>query len=87
MIDKQVFAIFDSKAKFFKSPVLMRTKGEALRAFSDLANDKQTEIGRHPEDFAMFHLGTFDEEKGTYINNSCPESLGLAIEFLTEKEK
>ena len=87
MSDKVVIAIFDTKAKFYKSPTMMRTRGEALRAFSDLANDKQTEIGKHPEDFVLFMLATFDEVKGVYHNLPCPESLGVASEFIApEKE-
>jgi len=87
MNEKMVFAIFDVKAKFYMRPFLMRTRGEALRGFSDLANDEKTEIGRHPEDFVLFYLAKFDEEKGLYTNNPSPESLGLAIEFVKEQEK
>jgi len=77
----KVFAVYDTKAKYYRNPFMMRSKGEAIRGFADVANDEKTEIGKHPEDFALFELAEFDEEKGTYSNHNAPESIGLAIEF------
>lgn len=87
MENKLVFAVFDVKAGYYKNPFMLKTKGEALRGFSDVANDKETEIGKHPEDFCLFLLSTFDEVKGTYKNESAPVSLGMAIEFVKPKEE
>lgn len=87
MENKLVFAVYDVKAGYYKNPFIMRTKGEALRGYSDVANDKQTEIGKHPEDFCLFLLATFDEIKGIYKNESAPVSLGLAIEYVRKEEK
>lgn len=81
MISNLVFAVFDSKGKYFKSPFMMRSKGEAIRAFSDIANDKEHEICKHASDFTLFHLGSFDFETGKYTNEITPVSLGVAIEF------
>lgn len=81
-----VFAIYDSKAQFFMKPFNVRNKGEAIRGFADLANDQNTVVGKHPEDFGLFELGSFDEEKGLFDNKTAPESLGLAQEFVKPKE-
>lgn len=75
------FSVYDSKAECFKNPFPMRTKNEAIRAFSDVSNDQQTEIGKHPEDFTLFYLGSYDELTGKFCNESTPEPLGLAINF------
>jgi len=80
-MNNQVFAVYDSKAKYFRNPFIMRTKGEAIRAFTDIANDDASEISKHAEDFTLFHLGTFNEEKGCYENLTSPNSLGIAVEF------
>jgi len=80
-----VFAIYDSKAKYYKHPFLMKSKGEVLRGFIDLANDEKTEIGKHPEDFVLFYIGTFDEVSGRYEMLDAKESLGTAIEFKKDK--
>lgn len=83
---KPVFAVYDSKAGYFKTPFIMQTKGEAVRSWSDVANDKSTEIGKHPEDFTLFHIAGFDEESGKYENLLTPESCGLAVEYVNKLE-
>jgi len=76
-----MFAIYDTKAGYYKNPFMLRSKGEAIRGFTDLANDLNTEIGRHPEDFCLFVLGEFDSDKGEFKNRIAPESLGLALDY------
>lgn len=63
----KVFAIFDKVAGFYGAPFFLTSVGEARRAFSDLANDLNTNIGRHPGDFALFELGSFDNETGHWM--------------------
>lgn len=84
MLEYQMFSIYDSKAEVFKQPFMLRTKGEAIRGFTDLANDEKTEIGKHPEDFTLFHLGSYDMVSGKFANLVTPLSLGVAIEFRRE---
>lgn len=77
----KVFAIFDSAVKTYARPFLMQSAPQALRAFADLANDPNTEVHKHPQDYALFELAEYDEERGVYENLHAPHSLGLAIEF------
>jgi hypothetical protein len=79
-MEMTVFAIYDSKAEYYKNPFMMRSKGEAIRGFADVANDESTEIGKHPEDFILFKIAVFDTDKAEYINTP-HESLGVAIEY------
>lgn len=80
----QVFAVYDAKAENFGMPIYMHNKGEALRAFTDQANDGQSMISKHPEDFTLFHLGEFESSTGIHVPLTTPASLGLAIEFKQE---
>lgn len=82
----KVFAIFDTKANYYKNPFMFHSIGEATRGFTDLANDAQTEIGKHPEDFCLFYIAEFDMDKGQYINQTPPQSCGLAIEYKKENK-
>lgn len=86
MINK-VFSVYDSKAEMYLRPFLARSKGEALRGFSDASNDKTLEIGKHPEDYTLFYIAEFDESTGKYNNVLTPESLGVALEFVNVEEK
>ncbi len=87
MDNQIVFSLFDSKALYFLKPFNLRNKGEALRMFADIANDTKTPVGLHPEDYTLFELGTFNEQKGTYTNLKTPQSLGIAQEFVKIKKE
>lgn len=82
MINK-VFSVYDSKAEAFMAPFCMSTKGQATRAFTDLASDSKSNVAKHPMDFALFMLGEFDDATGQFKNLLAPESLGLATEYNT----
>ncbi|WNK15024.1 MAG: nonstructural protein [Microvirus sp.] len=84
MTNLLVFTVFDSKAGFYKSPFILRSKGEALRAFQDIANDVQSDIGKHPEDFILYLIAEYDELTGVYLPK-VHECLGKAIEYVVPK--
>lgn len=81
-----VFAIYDSKVETYQKPFFMLSKGQALRAWIDLINDQQSEVSKHPEDFTLFLLGSYDENTGKFENEATPQSLGVAIEYRKEKK-
>lgn len=82
----KIFGVFDVKADAFsRPPFFMSTNGQAVRAFADLANDSNTDVGRHPEDYRLMVLGTFDDNKGV-VQGQDPTSLGFASEFVKSKE-
>jgi len=81
----KVFAVYDSKAKAYGFPFYFKEKGEALRAFMAWANNKETAVGRWPEDHALFLLGEFDNHSGKLISVKVPENMGLAQEFVREE--
>jgi len=60
----EAYAIWDNKAKNFTSPFFMRSRGEAIRAFTSTVNDGSSQIGKFPEDFQLFHVGFYDDNSG-----------------------
>lgn len=80
-----LFSVFDSKVGFYMSPFFMRSKGEAIRAFIDIVNDGKSAFSMHPEDYTLFHLGTFDECTGE-VTSGVAESLGNGINFYRSSE-
>lgn len=78
----KVFTVYDSKAEAYLPPFLAQTKGQALRSFADLANDKSTNVGKYPEDFTLFELGEYDSIRGEYSMLQAKISLGVASEFV-----
>jgi len=79
---KPVFTLFDEKAKYHKQPFIFQSKGEAIRAFSDIANDNKTEVGKHPADFHLYHIADFDEETATYKAVEPISHLGSGLDFI-----
>ena len=39
-------------------------------------------LGRNPEDFALFEIGTWDEQKGKILGYAQNKSIGLAVEYV-----
>jgi len=73
-----VVAVFDNAVKAFGRPVFVPAVGAAIRSFIDEVNGKDTELSKHPEDFELFQLGSFNEEDGQFIQLAKPLSLMLA---------
>ena len=76
-----MFTVYDSKAEAYLPPFNMASKGEAIRAFADCVNDNKHSFSRHPADFTLFLLGSFDEASASITALSTPQSLGVAIEY------
>lgn len=77
----KIFSVYDSKAEVYLPPFFMRTRGEAIRAFTSTSNDPESNISRFPLDFGLVELGEYDELKGRITPHNVPVSLGLASEF------
>jgi uncharacterized protein YozE (UPF0346 family) len=82
----KVFAVFDTKVNAYLNPFLMRTRGEAIRGFAEAANDEKTTFAKHPDDFILFEIGTWDEYQGKYTNEASPVSIGSARQFVETRE-
>ena len=80
-----MYTVFDSKASAFKPPFFLSSDGEALRAFGDACNNEQHDLGKHPEDYTLFKLGEYDDNKASIEQLPTPKSLGLGVEFVVDK--
>lgn len=58
------YSVYDNKALVYGVPFFAPTDGSAIRSFRSAANDKDTTIGNHPNDFSLFHVGGFDDQSG-----------------------
>jgi len=79
----RLYAIYDSKAEQWGNPISFNTDGEARRSFGVLAEDLNTQVGKHPEDFLLYRVGSFDKEKGM-LSGEAGTCIARAIEFHTE---
>lgn len=64
------YSVYDNKALAFNVPFFTSTDGQAVRMFADLANDSNTAVGRHPSDYSLFFIGSYEDQKGTLAAES-----------------
>ena len=77
----KIFSVLDTKADAFMPPFFFNTTGQAVRAFKELANDPSSSPCRHPGDFRLFCLGTFDDATGRVSALDQVEPLGYASDY------
>jgi len=80
---QKIFAIYDSKAESFTNPVYLNSTGLAVRTFSDSVQDPESQFAKHPADYTLFELGTYDDNSAEFKLLPTPKSLFIAIEFIT----
>jgi hypothetical protein len=61
---KKYYSIFDKKAKFFSTPFTQVNDDVAIREFSDLVRDETLQPFKHPEDYKLYVLGSWDDQTG-----------------------
>lgn len=60
-----VYDVFDYKMNAFRRElVAIETDGAMVRMFSDAVLSQKSYLSKHPGDYALFHIGTYDEEVG-----------------------
>jgi len=77
----QIMAVYDSKARAFLIPFFCAHTDVGRRAFSDAANNPGHQVGAHPEDFTLFHLGTFDDDNAVFKLLAQYHNCGLAAQL------
>lgn len=64
----KAFSLYDMKSGLFAAPFFMPHVGQAIRACQDIGADLSTVVGRHPADYMLCELGTYDDNTGTFEN-------------------
>lgn len=67
----QLFSVYDRKASIYMSPFVARSTIDATRQIAASFREPQmreTPVGQHPEDFDLFHVGSFDDETGDIVS-------------------
>lgn len=77
----KAFSLLDMKTGMFNTPFFMAHTGQAIRACMDLGQDMNTTVGRHPADFMLCEVGTFDDQTGQLLALN-PLQLGTVASFL-----
>jgi len=81
----KIFSVYDSKVEAYIQPFYMNSTGAAMRAFEDTVNDPESALNKHPEDYTLFELGTFDDQTAQISLYESKKSLTTAIECRSNK--
>ena len=64
------YTVFDKAVGAYMRPFVMQSDGQAVRHFEDEVNGDNP-IAKHPEDYALFRIGMFDDQSGELIPEEC----------------
>lgn len=69
-----VCAVFDSATQAYGRPIFVNAPGQAMRSFADEVNNpsKETDLAKHPSDFDLYQLATFDDAVGRFTAQQDP---------------
>lgn len=79
---KRIFAVYDNKGECYLTPIFEITTGSATRSFADAVNTPDHPFGRHPNDFALFEIATWDDSDANIIRHLQPIHVAEAIQFI-----
>lgn len=80
-----IYSVKDLKAGAFAPPFFQPRDESAVRAFSDAITDGDSMLRRHPEDFALYCLGEYDDNLGIVAGLEHPKLLATAQGLLDAK--
>lgn len=81
-MNKIIVAVRDVKADCYFTPILADNKAIAMRNFADAAANPDLTIVKHPEDYALYHLGEYDQATGKITALDQPVHICSAEEML-----
>jgi len=78
--------VHDAAVGAFNRPFFVPSLGAALRSFGDecIRQHPDNLMYQHPADYALYKVGTFDEESGVLVPLAVPERLASASDFSRE---
>lgn len=81
---QRLCVLHDSAVGAYLQPFFVSSRGAAERGMFDLLADKESNVAKHPGDFTLFELGTWDQEKGLIVLHEAKICYGSALDFVTK---
>lgn len=77
------YVVFDSKTEAYMLPHFFRSRGEAIRAYTQSCNDENSNLCKFPGDYTFFEICEFDDSNGSIVMYEHKVNLGTALELKT----
>lgn len=81
----QVYTIYDKQVSAFMQPFFCRSRGEAVRSFTDAVNDPKSQFYRYAADYSLMFHGEWDDHSGLFAGVDPIRIIG-ANEVLTDMQ-
>lgn len=83
-----VCAVRDRAVDTFGNPFFVPALGAAIRSFADEINSgsAQSALSKHPEDYDLFELGTFDDSTGLFETGT-PKQVAIGKDMVTKSKE
>jgi hypothetical protein len=81
-----VYAVFDRASGIYDRPWPAHSDEAAMRGFGDVCKNPDAPIGQHPEDYTLFRIGTWDDNKGEIVGEA-PEKVVNGAEVLAKEKR
>lgn len=84
---KFIVVVRDIKANLYFPPMFYQSLGQAERHFRDEVNrpGDGNMLAAHPEDFELFHVGSFDDEICRFVILDTPTQLAVGSACVISK--
>ena len=77
-----LYTIYDPKEEIYYQPFFLLNDAVALRQFGDMANEETSKISKHPEDYTLWHLGSYEDSSATLTPLKTKKCLSHANEHV-----
>lgn len=79
----ECYSVMDKAVKSFLQPFFARSRGEALRSFTEVVNTKDHQFNRHVSDYTLYFCGRWDDASGCF-ESSEPVRVVSGLEVLVD---
>lgn len=81
------FTVYDEKAEAFGHPFFLSAVGLATRLFTEWINNPNTPTGKHPGDFKLYQVGTWNDGDAIFETLPVPLHIGNGNDYREEKNE
>lgn len=83
-MEYKIVSLYDKAVGAYLRPFPALSVGEAMRAFEDDVANAESPVARHPEDYALFLVGKFNDQTGVLEKEDSPVCLINAHEVVSK---
>ncbi len=80
------YTILDTASGAYTRPLFFQSDGQASRWFKDEAQNAETPIGKHPEDYSLHRIGSFNDNTAELLPERT-ECIHTALEALSQTKQ